>query len=248
MSRRRFFATPDSFQGQTVTLTSDEAKHLRDVLRLKHGDEVYVFDGAGKEFRCTVAQLHRNEVTLENCEEVEPAHRESPLQLTLAVALLKGEKFDLVVQKATELGVSCIVPVASQYADIHLRDPSDADKRVSRWRRIALEAAKQCGRAKVPEVRIPITFHSLMTTSNESVRLMFSEREGKTLGDSLLVRPPPTAVSALVGSEGGWSDDEISQATAAEWKVVTLGGRVLRAETAAIAVSVLLQYIYGDFK
>ncbi|HEV8370847.1 MAG TPA: 16S rRNA (uracil(1498)-N(3))-methyltransferase [Pyrinomonadaceae bacterium] len=248
MSRRRFFAPPDAFAGQSVTLTSDEAKHLRDVLRLKHEDEVYVFDGEGKEFRCTIAQMNRNEVTLENCEEMDPAHPESPLQFTLAVALLKGEKFDLVVQKATELGVSRIVPVATQYADIHLRDASDADKRVSRWRRIALEAAKQCGRAKVPEVRMPVTFDSLMTTSDESVRLMFSERKGKTLSDSLLVSPPPTSVSALVGSEGGWSDEEISQASAAGWKVVTLRGRVLRAETAAIAVSVLLQHVYGDLK
>jgi len=229
-------------------LSSDEARHLRDVLRLKHGDEVYVFDGTGKEFRCTIAQLNRKEVTLENCEQVDPAHPESPLQLTLAVALLKGEKFDLVVQKATELGVDRIVPVTTQYADIQLRDPADADKRVSRWRRIALEAAKQCGRAKVPEVRMPVTFDSLMTTSDESLRLMFSERKVKTLSDSLLVNPPPTSVSALVGSEGGWSDEEISQASAAEWKVVTLGGRVLRAETAAIAVSVLLQHVYGDLK
>ena len=95
---------------------------------------------------------------------------------------------------------------------------------------------------------MPVTFDSLMATSDESVRLMFSERKGKTLSDSLLVNPPPTSVSALVGSEGGWSDEEISQASAAEWKVVTLGGRVLRAETAAIAVSVLLQHVYGDLK
>src|SRR5213593_4641728 len=132
MSRRRVFAAPDAFNQQTVTLTGDEARHLRDVLRLKSGDEVYVFDGAGREFRCTVAGIERDKVSLDKCEAVDPFQPESPIRLTLAVALLKGEKFDLVVQKVTELGVTTIVPVTTRYADIHLRDASDAEKRVSR--------------------------------------------------------------------------------------------------------------------
>src|SRR6476661_1169645 len=136
MARRRFFAPPQAFKQETVTLTSDEVKHLREVLRLKQGDEVFVFDGAGREFRCIVSSWKRDEVTLNECEEVEPPHPESPLDLTLAVALLKGDKFDFVVQKATELGVAQIVPLMTRYADIHLRDASDAEKRVTRWRRI----------------------------------------------------------------------------------------------------------------
>src|ERR1044071_10394259 len=150
MSRRRFFAPPEAFNKQTVTLTGDEARHLRDVLRLKAGDEVFVFDGAGKEFRCTIDSARRDQAFLSQCHEIAPTHPESPLQLTLAVALLKGEKFDLVVQKTTELGVAEIVPVMTRHADIHLRDAGDAEKRVSRWKRIAMEAAKQCGRAVVP--------------------------------------------------------------------------------------------------
>ena len=122
MSRRRFFAPPEAFNKQTVTLTGDEARHLRDVLRLKPGDEVFVFDGAGKEFRCTIESARRDQAFLSQCNEVAPTHAESPLQLTLAVALLKGEKFDLVVQKTTELGVAKIVPVMTRHADIHLRD------------------------------------------------------------------------------------------------------------------------------
>src|ERR1044072_2653259 len=111
MSRRRFFAPPEAFNKQTVTLTGDEAKHLREVLRLKAGDEVFVFDGTGNEFRCAVESARRDLTLLGSCEQVEPARPESPLQMTLAVALLKGEKFDLVVQKATELGVTEIVPL-----------------------------------------------------------------------------------------------------------------------------------------
>ena len=159
MTRRRFFAPPGAFNftKKLVTLTADEARHLREVLRLKPGDEVSVFDGAGKEFRARVVQARREFAELELGEEIATARPESPLQITLAVALLKGEKFDLVVQKATELGVIKIVPLMTRYADIKLRDESDATKRVARWQRIALEAAKQSGRAVVPEVSLPVT-------------------------------------------------------------------------------------------
>jgi 16S rRNA (uracil1498-N3)-methyltransferase len=244
MARRRFFAPPSAFNKQAATLTADEAKHLRSVLRLNVGDEVFVFNGEGKEFKCVIGQLRRDEVELNNCEEIKPAQPESPLSLTLAVALLKGEKFDLVVQKATELGVTSIIPVTTHYADIHLRDVSDAEKRVTRWRRIALEAAKQCGRARVPTIELPVSFESVIEESGASLRLMFSERGGEAL-----VREAATdSVVALVGSEGGWSDEELDMARAADWRIVTLGGRILRAETAAITVSVLMQHLYGDLK
>ena len=149
MTRRRFHAPPSAFNfdNQTVNLTADEARHLRDVLRLKSGDEVYVFNGAGREFRCAVVDAKRDSAELKILSEVEPANPESQLQLKLCVALLKGEKFDLVVQKATELGVSAIVPLITRYADIHLRDESDANKRVARWQRIARAPIPSCGPA-----------------------------------------------------------------------------------------------------
>src|SRR5215213_11400021 len=161
MTRRRFYAPPSAFADQAVTLTADEARHLRDVLRLKADDEVYVFDGVGREFRCTVIKTARDEAELRIEAEVEPAKPESQLQLNLCVALLKGEKFDLVVQKVTELGVAKVTPLITRYADIHLRDQSDAARRVARWQRIALGAAKQSGRAFVPEINMPVAFDSL---------------------------------------------------------------------------------------
>ena len=247
MTRRRFHAPPSAFEEQTVTLTADEARHLRDVLRLKTGDEVYVFDGAGREFRCHVVKTNRDSSELRIDGEVEPAKPESQLQLNLCVALLKSEKFDLVVQKATELGVSRIVPLITRYADIHLRDETDARKRVVRWQRIALEAAKQSGRALVPEVSAPISFSSLLAgTKDADVCLMFSERGGAGLRE--IPRSAPKAITALVGSEGGWSDEEIESAGAAGFQVVTLGGRTLRAETAAITVTALLQHLFGDLR
>jgi 16S rRNA (uracil1498-N3)-methyltransferase len=250
MTRRRFHAPPGAFNStlDSVTLASDEARHLRDVLRLKPGDEVYVFDGAGKEFHCAVEESRRDTAQLKVIAEVAPARSESPLELTLAVALLKGEKFDLVVQKATELGVTRVAPVVTKLADIRLRDESDATKRVARWQRIALEAAKQSGRAVVPKISEPVSFESLIETREPKMScLMFSERDGQSLPEAMRLLPAKVSrLTALVGSEGGWTNEELDAARQAGWAIVTLGGRTLRAETAAIAVAVLLQHIAGD--
>jgi 16S rRNA (uracil1498-N3)-methyltransferase len=249
MSRRRFHAPPSAFDlaKQSVTLAADEARHLRDVLRLQPGDEVYVFDGRGREFRCALVNSRRDAAELRIDVEVEPAKPESQLQLNLCVALLKGEKFDLVVQKATELGVQQIVPVTTRHADIHLRDESDAAKRVTRWQRIALEATKQSGRAVIAEVSAPESFESFVAGTKEAeLCLMFSERGGGGLW--LVTGRAPRSVVALVGSEGGWSDEEIERAREQEFHVITLGERILRAETAAITATALLQHLFGDLR
>jgi 16S rRNA (uracil1498-N3)-methyltransferase len=247
MTRRRFHAPPESLNAteQTVTLGADEARHLRDVLRLKAGDQVYVFDGRGREFRCVVLTSKRDTAELRVEAEVEPAKPESQLQLNLCVALLKGEKFDLVVQKATELGVKKITPLITRYADIHLRDAADATKRVARWQRIALEATKQSGRAFVPEITLPLRFETALDV--DGLGVMFSERSGEPL-EHLTKQAAPLSINALVGSEGGWSDEEIESARARNFHVITLGGRILRAETAAITVTALMQHLFGDLK
>jgi 16S rRNA (uracil1498-N3)-methyltransferase len=252
MTRRRFYTPPGAFASNlsNLTLASDESRHLRDALRLRLGDEVYAFDGEGREFLCTIDEIGRDFARLEVVGEVEPARSESPLQLTLAVALLKGEKFDLVVQKMTELGVTHIVPVITTLADVHLRDESDKSKRVARWQKIAIEAAKQSGRAFVPRVASPRTFQSLIQTTTQAEaqsKLMFCEREGQSFSElQQSFSQRPLAVTAVVGSEGGWTAEEIIEAREAKWTIITLGGRTLRAETAAIAVTVLLQHAFGD--
>ena len=228
---------------------------MRDVLRLGAGDEIYIFAGDGREFQCVIEESRRDSASLRVVAEVSPARPESPLDLTLAVALLKGEKFDLVVQKATELGVRRILPIITERADVRLRDENDASKRVARWRRIALEAAKQSGRAHVPDVGTPRTFPSLLeglSAEGEpslptSLTVMFSERDGQRLTEVINRQEiGERHLIALVGSEGGWTDEEIARARQAGWEIVTLGGRTLRAETAAIAVVALLQNLLGD--
>jgi 16S rRNA (uracil1498-N3)-methyltransferase len=257
MTRRRFYAPPAAFapDEKSVTLGTEETRHARDVLRLHSGDEIYVFDGAGREFLCVVQSIARDSVELSVIAEVEPARPESPLNLTLAIVLLKGEKFDLVIQKATELGVKRIVPLDSERADMRLRDSADAHNRITRWRRIAREAAKQSGRALVPEVAAPLTFNFLLMmaavgekkSQPNVTRLMFSERDGRSLSEATnSVAGQPAEIVALVGPEGGWTDEEIEVALEGGWEIVTLGGRTLRAETAAIVAVTLIQYRFGD--
>src|SRR5437763_5890938 len=164
MTRRRFYAPPETFfdDGSRVVLSAEESRHLRDVLRLRAGDEAHVFDGEGREFVCVVGESRGREATLEVRGRVEPPRPESPLELTLAVALLKGEKFDLVVQKATELGASRVAPLETKRADVRLRDRADAARRVERWRRLALEASKQSGRPRDPSLAEPTALDSFV--------------------------------------------------------------------------------------
>lgn len=255
MTRRRFFAPPTAFTPDRsgLVLAADEARHLRDVLRLRPGDEAFVFDGEGREFCCVVEEAGRDEARLDIKNEVEAARPESKLHLTLAVALLKGEKFDLVVQKATELGVSRIVPLVTKLADVRLRDEADAERRALRFQRIALEACKQSGRARLPQVDAPLAFAEFtrQETANSAAWLvMFAERGGASLSAAIEKSPKVArqAITALIGSEGGWTDEELREARDAGCSIITLGGRTLRAETAAIAVAALLEHLFGDLK
>ncbi|HYY93341.1 MAG TPA: 16S rRNA (uracil(1498)-N(3))-methyltransferase [Pyrinomonadaceae bacterium] len=256
MTRRRFYAPPEAFapDGARVVLSAEESRHLRDVLRLREDDEAYVFDGEGREFACVVrgdgGGRGRASATLEVRGPVEPPRPESPLELTLGVALLKGEKFDLVVQKATELGVMRVVPLETRRADVRLRDAKEAARRVERWRRLALEASKQSGRARVPAVAEPTTLDSLTSDAPraDELRLLFAERGGDGLDAITFNNGSRPVVTALVGPEGGWDDEEIALARGRGSTIITLGGRTLRAETAAIAVAALLQHLFGDLK
>ncbi|MFN2531667.1 MAG: 16S rRNA (uracil(1498)-N(3))-methyltransferase [Pyrinomonadaceae bacterium] len=254
MTRRRFFASPFdiNLSARTIILSTEETRHLRDVLRLKVGEEIFVFDGNGKEYSCRINAASRDSALVEIQNEVTPASPESDLNLDLAIALLKGDKFDLVIQKATELGVTKFIPVVTRNADVKFRNAVDLNNRVGRWQRIALEASKQSGRALVPSVTPPVDINSVLSglyeTDGKRLRLMFSERDGGSLENALETSAATRDVTILIGSEGGWRDEEIAKGRAENWQIITLGGRILRAETAAVAVTALIQHICGDLR
>lgn len=237
---RRFYAPKENFGKGEIILSLDETRHLRDVLRLREGEKVNVFDGAGKEFLCGIETISKKETSLKIIRETAPSSPESHLDLTLAVALLKGEKFDLVIQKAVELGVCKLVPLNTKRADVRLKD---ADKKQERWQKIALEACKQSGRAQLMQIELPVDFEKFIKTA-EGAGILFAERSGA----SFSAIKADKKITALVGSEGGWEDSEIEFAASNGFQIVTLAGRILRAETAAIAIAAVLQNNFGDLR
>jgi 16S rRNA (uracil1498-N3)-methyltransferase len=245
MSRRRFYATPDAISGSTINLSRDETHHLTRVLRLRPGSEVFVFDGCGKEYRCSFLTVKDNRARIEICEALSD-EVDSSIHITLAHGLAKGEKFDFVIQKATELGVSNIVPLVTDNADVKLSDEK-SEKRLERWQRISLEALKQCGRRRLVEIERPVTLKDfLCVAQTEDAVLVFSERGGVSITNALARSSDKKAIAALVGPEGGWSDEELTLLDERRAIAVTLGPRILRTETAAVVAVTLIQHILGD--
>jgi 16S rRNA (uracil1498-N3)-methyltransferase len=239
---RRFYVPDKIRPGETVLLGPEETRHLRNVLRLREGDLVNIFDGEGGEFLAEVREISKNSIAVLVGQRIAPSAPESALVLTLAVAILKGEKFELVVQKAVELGVKRLVPLVTARGDVK---PKDAAGRAERWRRIGLEAAKQCGRAALMKIDEPLSFADYLGILKEGVggeMFFFSERGGESFPDLSGVEK----MTAFIGPEGGWDESEIELAREAGFRVVTLGGRTLRAETAAIAIAAIIQHRFGD--
>jgi 16S rRNA (uracil1498-N3)-methyltransferase len=244
MSRRRFYAAPEDITDSAVTLSTDETHHLTHVLRMTPGDQAFVFDGAGREYRCTFRGIKDNGAHLELTEALSDVV-ESPLRLILAQSLLKGEKFDFIIQKATELGVRSIAPLITRYSDVKV-DEQQIGRRLERWRRISLEALKQCGRRCLVEVTAPRTLQQFVKDSTGALLLLFSERGGLPIEKAVEGLTSSSPIVAFVGPEGGWSDHELEMLASAGARPVTLGRRVLRTETAAIVAMTLIQHLSGD--
>src|SRR5687768_4700405 len=238
---RRFYAPREQFQENLVRLSAEETRHLRDVLRLKIGDEVQTFDGEGREFLCVITEVGKSNANLQVVKEIEPSAPESGIELALAAAVYKNDKLDLVAQKAVELGVTRLIPLVTFRSEVKLRDMT---KRTDRWRKIALEATKQCERARVMSVDEPVSFEDFTASDNSTtvLKLMFSEKSGAGIPTNI----GPKKITALVGPKGGWEDFEIGLASKRGFVPVKLGNRIMRAETAAITFAALLQHRFGD--
>jgi 16S rRNA (uracil1498-N3)-methyltransferase len=216
-----------------VTVTGDEFHHSVRVVRVRAGEEVELFDRAGNAARGIVDRLDREQAVIVSGEPL--PSRESPLAIRLAMAVIQLEKFELVLQKATELGVRSFVPLITER--VELRPERYANKR-ERWERILFEAVKQSGRALLPRIEEPCEFAGLLRGTDTKV-LFDADAE-----------PSPMerldAVTLLIGPEGGWTDDELRDARAAGCLFQRLGPRRLRAETAAITATAVIASRFGD--
>ena len=224
-----------------MALLEDERHYLLDVLRLAPGDPVEVFDGEGGLHDARLAPTGDALELGPRRDVAAPAAR-----IHLAFALAKGEKNDLVVQKATELGVACLLPFAAARSVVKL-DAERGEERARRWRRIAEEAARQCGRADVPEVRVPARLSDVLSgVAHEApgACLLAFDAAGAPFAEAL--DPSAPLHLALTGPEGGLAPEELAACATAGARLARLGPRILRAETAAIAVVALLQHRLGD--
>ncbi|HZD40726.1 MAG TPA: 16S rRNA (uracil(1498)-N(3))-methyltransferase [Terriglobales bacterium] len=242
----RFFVTRENLKGHEGFVTGQEFQHMCRVLRLRPGDRVMLFDDASREHEGVIRAVSENIARIEILSSHD-AGTESPLDLRLAVGLTKGEKLDLVVEKATELGVQTILPLATTYTVPKL-DPEKISRRSRRWQKIALSAAKQCGRTRIPVI-LPVSDFGefIRQPSNSALKLLFWEKEERqTLNDIFVMQSAARSMLLAVGPEGGFSVEEVHLARDYDFKPVGLGRRVLRVETAAIAVMALVQFLWGD--
>jgi 16S rRNA (uracil1498-N3)-methyltransferase len=226
MTRRRWIA--DESDGKTATLTGDQAQHLAKVLRAEPGQ---IFDVVADGFlhRAEVASVSEREVVFTLHEELET---DAALPVHLLMAVFKFDHMEWGIEKATELGVARITPVIARRTEKHLAQA--AAKRVDRWRRIVREASQQSRRSDVPVVDDPVTLKIALENVGASVKLLLAETEQENSLRAAIAGGAPS-VALAIGPEGGWAPEEIEIFGAAGWKSVTLGQRILRAETAAIA-------------
>jgi len=245
MSAPPRFHVPGALPGARLALPEHSAHHAREVLRLRSGASVRVFDGAGGEFEAQLDEVTRRAVFARLGAAVAP-RAESPLRLVLAVSPLKGDRMELVVQKATELGVAGIWPVVTFRTDAAAR-PALQGSRGERWERVASGAAEQCGRAVVPEVAPTVTLEELLAREFDGRRVVLLETPGHAPLASLAVdRSRPLLL--LVGPAGGFAPGEAEALGAAGFTATSLGPRILRAETAALAAVAIAQAMWGDLR
>lgn len=228
---------------QTVRILGDDAHHITKSLRMREGDSITVCDMARTEYTCRILSV--GECVLARVESAHPSASEPPYEAVLYQALIKGDKFDHVVQKAVECGVYRIVPVLTERCVVRL-DKKDGEKKRLRWQRIAAEAAKQCGRGIIPEVSGLMYFKEAVSQAAQTEFPLFCyEGEvGCSLAQAVRDCRVPGTVSLMIGSEGGFSVEEAAYAAECGMHSVGLGKRILRTETASSFALACLSFAY----
>ena len=246
MTAPRFYCPVPLAADSTIDLPENAARHACRVLRLRVGDELTLFDGSGGEYAARIGEVARERVSVEVLQwrDVEC---EAPIRLTLVQALQAGEKMDMTMQKAVELGVSRIVPVASRRSVVRL-DGERALRRLEHWRGVVTSACEQCGRNQVPEV-VPLVGLDRwlgQPAGDGALRLMLAPGAAQTLND--MAPPLPGGdIELLIGAEGGLAPEEVAMAGAVGYRAIRLGPRILRTETAGLAALAAIECLWGDF-
>jgi len=243
---RRFFSSQELEAGKSVVIGGSDAMHISRVLRLKTGDMIAVFDGRGHAFECRITYVSHNAVAAV-VEKASDSETESHVHITFAQAMLKSKKMDTLIRQATELGISRWAPFFSERS-VPTPDRKRMTARLERWGKISREALKQCGRDIFMEVLPPTSMEDVLKAGQACDRkIMFWECESSSADAVVpMAADQIQSLMVVVGPEGGFSAQEVDLATSLGYDTMSLGPRILKAETAAIAAAVLMQYRFGD--
>ena len=241
------FRIPKDLNSNKLEILGEEAHHIANVLRLKEGTIVGLFDGFGYKAVGTILDITNDRVLVEITSD-KVANTEPPVEVTLYQALPKKDKLELIIQKATELGVANIVPIVTKRTIVHI-DSEKSGKKVERWNKIAQEACKQSGRAYVPQISEPVNFKTVLCNIKAELNLIPYEAETEKSLKQVLRSSKVSmskSIGIFIGPEGGWDKGELEMAVNQGIIPVTLGPRILRTETASLAVLTLVLYELGD--
>ena len=243
----RFFAEPDQIGEKEIVITGADVNHIRNVLRMRADEEVLIADGQGAEYRCKLTDLGENEVRAQILWKLD-GNAELASAITLFQGLPKSDKMDLIVQKCVELGVDRIVPVSTKRAVVKL-DAKKEQTRLKRWNTISESAAKQSGRGVIPEVSGVMSFEKALEEAKKLDVLLIPYERAEHMAETRRVMGeirPGQSVGIFIGPEGGFEESEVEEAVAAGAKAITLGKRILRTETAGLAVMSMLSYLLEE--
>ena len=244
-----FYCEPENIKRDSLKIVGDEKKHIISVLRYKKGDSIDVVDGRGNMYQVEIADIMKNEI---NCKIIQkrPGENEPKIHLSLAQPLCQGYKMDWLIEKATEIGVGSIIPILTERTIIKLADSQKEKVKTDRWRKIAIASMKQSLRSFLPDIKPVIQLKKLLPEIKKyDLTLVGSlESDAKNLRDIRQLKKYPKKILAIVGPEGGFTDEELTQLKPAGAIPISLGQRRLRSETAGIVLSALVLYELGNWK
>lgn len=249
MTSKRFFIKKSDLRSSTILLHEEEHHHLSRVARIKPEEKVWLFDEQGTSYLARVEEIRKNATRLSILEKLDKV--KPKVNITLAQALIKSKKMDIIIQKSTELGITNIIPVITTRVIVKVEEK--IQKKIERWNKIALEAVKQSQISFLPSILSPIPLKKLIEERHEEKKLLLSENRGKYLRDILIrnssselhIEEPPSSVLILVGPEGGWTEEEEKYILKHGYEAVSLGRQILRAETAALCSLALISHFWN---
>lgn len=241
-SLKRFYCNHKLISGGELILEDDLSHYIKNVLRIKAGEKIRIFNEIDSEYDAEIIQISKKTVLIKVNTNTN-VNNESPLNIHLGQAISRGERMDFVVQKAVELGVSIITPLFTERCNVKLNKERSHSRKMH-WQQIAISACEQSGRIHIPEVNMPMELSEWLKQRNESIRFICHPG----LDDKKNINNVPDNVALLIGSEGGFVEKEILLATQNSFKSLALGPRILRTETAAIAALTIIQSKWGDIR